>query len=217
MTPETILDSIKGIRANLHTLIILAATLTQQITAARESLKQTEDNIIAEIWADEAYKNDRQRNEQKRLARINDDRYLAAAERVQTIEMERAQVNADTLLAQNDLTIATTQYQQACITDYMGGLRFQMQLVQAHGQDQTSMEVKPQIALQTPVADPAATAPVEAEADLEQYLAEGEAAGTVFVNRRKDPAPAELNEEQQAPYLKQGDGKKPEKVGNIRI
>jgi hypothetical protein len=215
MTPETILDSIKGIRANLHALILLAATLTQQISAARESLKQTEDNIIAEIWADEQFKNDRQRNEQKRLARINDERYLAAADRVQTLEMERAQCNADILVVQNDLTIATTQYQQACISDYLGGLRFQMQMVQVHSADQTSMEVKPQIALQDPVADPAATG-VAATSQPTPVEAIGEVPELAAIYQEAKAAEA-ADDPAQAPYLKQGDGKKPEKVGGVRI
>ncbi len=147
MTAETILATVTDLRGQLRSLVILAAALTHQVAGARETLKQTEDNIINEIWSDEQYKNDRARNEQKRLARVNDERYIKAAEAVTAKEIDRAANNADILAVQNELAVATAQYQAAIIRDHVAGVQFRLQMVQVHSADQTSMEVKPEVGM----------------------------------------------------------------------
>jgi hypothetical protein len=118
------LKSIQKSRARLRELVIQATTLTHQITDARESVKRVEDQVMNEIWSSDQFKNDRARNEQKHLARINDTRYITATELVRQYEIQKAGVHAEILVEQNVLAVATIHYQRA----YLGEAPADVQL-----------------------------------------------------------------------------------------
>jgi hypothetical protein len=188
MNAKEILNDITIARDALASLIVFSQSLTRDIARKREGLKSVEDAIVNEIWSDENFKNDRARNEQKHLARINDARYTTVAEDITELERAKAQCHADILTTQNELQVSTIQYQAAMLATSVTGFQFQLVPVELSDADTTKlidMEVKLEAAIPP--------APVEAVNDLK-----GKNVNDV-------------------PYLKPESGKQPEKVGNVVI
>lgn len=152
------LNSVQTTRNTLATLIVLVVTLSQRITAARDQYKITQDEVIAEIWSDAEYKNDKQRNEQKHLAMINDERLTAPLAVIAGLEMERAQAQADVITQQNVLTIATAQYTSLLTASPFAGMQLVMAITESVDVDgvrslalkQTTETVMPDAAPVTP-------------------------------------------------------------------
>jgi RNA polymerase-binding transcription factor DksA len=92
-----------------------AATMNHKIADAREALKRVEDVIVNEIWNNEKFKNDKARNEQKHLARINDERFITGQEAIRQLELQKADLHGMILVTQNELTITTLMYQAALL------------------------------------------------------------------------------------------------------
>jgi hypothetical protein len=160
MTPERILHDVTTAREALASLVVHATKLTHQIARQREGLKTIEDGIVAEIWNNPAYKNDKARNEQKHLARINDTRYTEVADNILTLEAAKAQCHADILTCQNEMQIATIQYQAAMIGT-VAGAQVSMQATEKTNADTTkSVDVKP-------ATEVAAASPVDSTAGKE--------------------------------------------------
>jgi len=161
------LTSIQKTRTTLATLIVLVVTLSQRITAIRDQHKVVQDEVIAEIWANPDYKNDKQRNEQKHLAAINDERLTKPLDAIAALEIERAQAQADTLVAQNVLTIATAQYQNMLTASPFAGMQLVMAITEVMDVDGIKkLELVQTHETATPAGTPAdisTTAPAAAE------------------------------------------------------
>lgn len=164
-----LLQDIAGIRSTLCSLIVLAASLTHQIHHKRDELKVVEDTIISEIWSNPEYKNDKVRNEQKHLARINDDRFTEPLADIERLELDRARCHADILENQNELQLATAQYQATMLPDQLAGLQFVLQPVLVPGADTIKVvKVQPQTEMQVPAPDE--NLPLMAATVLQVYL-----------------------------------------------
>jgi F0F1-type ATP synthase alpha subunit len=124
MTPENILTNIIAARKMISTQIISAADLTNQITDIREQYKRVEDVVVNEIWNNPSFKNDKARNEQKHLARVNDGRLVSITENIRQAEGLKAATHGNILELQNQLTILTLQFEFALLGKRIGAVEY---------------------------------------------------------------------------------------------
>ncbi len=136
MTPENILKQVSTHRVALTQLLVNATELTQKIHAEREAYKVTEDMVVAEIWANESFKNDRVRNEQKHLAKINDERLTSKQFYISSLELDKARLHANILTTQNLMNISTIQY-QAAMVNQIPDVQFKLVPVEVQHADTT--------------------------------------------------------------------------------
>jgi hypothetical protein len=88
---------------------------TQKVYTARESLKRIEDVIIQEIQDNPKNKNEKDRTAAKRMARINDDRYIAGLKAITDAEVERINFQASVIDHQTRIQVFTTDYEFALL------------------------------------------------------------------------------------------------------
>jgi len=87
----------------------------QKVYEAREALKRIEDTIIGEIADNGLYKNEKQRTEAKRMARINDGRYIAGLKAIADAEIERFNFQASIIDSQTRIMVFTSDYEFALL------------------------------------------------------------------------------------------------------
>jgi hypothetical protein len=141
------LELIMQARELLASQMVAAITAKHDIATAREDAKRVEDAIVLAIWSDERFKNDKVRNEQKHLARINNPDLIQANEYIKTCEINRAKIHASILDLQNNITLLTLQYEHFLLgsrTEAAAKMRMVAQLVTQ--EDTTdAIELKPEL------------------------------------------------------------------------
>src|SRR5882672_4686936 len=105
---------------------------------ASEALKRIEDTIIGEIAENGLYKNEKQRTEAKRMARINDNRYIAGLKAITDAEIERINVQAAIIDHQTRIHVFTSDYEFSLLGRRDAQFQFALQLAKVVQADTTT-------------------------------------------------------------------------------
>jgi hypothetical protein len=110
---------------------------TQKVYEAREALKRTEDVIIQEIQDNPANKNEKDRTAAKRMARINDGRYIAGLKAISDAEIERFNFQASIIDHQTRIQVFTADYEFSLLGRRDAQFQFALQLAKVVQADTT--------------------------------------------------------------------------------
>ncbi len=186
------LEQVMANRELLATNMVAAITAKHDIATAREDAKRIEDAIVLAIWSNENYKNDKARNEQKHLARINNPDLIAANEYIKTCEINRAKIHAAILDLQNNITLLTFQYELLLLggrTEAAAKMRIVAQLVTQ--EDTTdAVELKPELVSSVMGEEPVGCSMSEAGSTFADKLRAGMSADKVAALTNDEPVVA---------------------------
>lgn len=102
-------------RKSLREFLFNEWKAAQKVYETREALKRTEDGIIQEIQDNPANKNEKDRTAAKRIARINDGRYIAGLKAISDAEIERFNFQASIIDSQTRITVFMSDYEFALL------------------------------------------------------------------------------------------------------
>lgn len=135
---DQVLARITELRVQLQRSFDAETSARQTLHNSTESAKRIEDVVVQEIWSSDKYKNDRDRNAAKHLARINDRRIVQAQEIVQIHMRELASAQFNIIDAQTLLNLYMIQFEAAVLGRRDAGLQFMANIARIMQPDTTS-------------------------------------------------------------------------------
>lgn len=143
----TTLDGIRNLIAKKQNLLGFALQANHDLTTAlnteRETLKRIEDQIVQEIWSSDKYKNDRDRNAAKHLARINDERYFNQQASITKLEAAKAENQGAIMTFQADIDLLKLDYEMLLLGRRDSLHRFSVMLARmAQADTSTAIEAR---------------------------------------------------------------------------